>query len=669
MRDLVSGGQVTMHGIRMLGQVMQKLWAAAVFGFIGISIYWFFDTTTPYNRHIMRSWLEAELRSSFYSANSPELHKVMMTYTKHYTTKGSNKITPEVVKTSVVGFYRYCHPLHRHILKEKIYNSLKAGGFGSAGIVALMLIFFARRGIAERIKKFVRGGEITTEKALIRSIKKMNKKAGQKSMFKICGIPYPYKSERQSTLVIGSTGQGKTQLILDIVEQIRKKGEKVIIYDKKGDYINHFYQKEKDHILNPFDQRGEKWNIMKEIDHEGVIKTLAESFIPDRGSRGGEGKVWEDAARLAFTEIVRKILKGKKSYTNEELLNLILKSDLSELAEYVKHTNAQGIINMSADKAAASVVFVLGAHLNSLGLSKGNISESFSIREWMKKEDGSALFITSQSRFESELSALQTAWFEIVISNILSKEQNSGNTWVIMDELGSLKKIPSLHRALSSARSYGGCFILGLQNISQLQDIYGHHNAGSISAECNTRCIFKSNDPDTAKWASQNIGDEEVIESNRSLSYGAHEVRDGVSVTRNTKVRPLAMASEIQNMERLHLYLKMVDNPIIKKEIKYKDRKIIEPDAFVQVGENVVKNQVAQDSTKANGGTIVKEGSSNNTVISAEGNKVVKDSQDRLPSSVIDNQGEADTEETSEEKNSQNDSEVTQKTKTSFSIE
>ena len=212
-------------------------------------------------------------------------------------------------------------------------------------------------------------------------------------------------------------------------------------------------------------------------------------------------------------------------------------------------------------------------------------------------------------------------------------------------------------------------FYTWLQNISQLQDIYGHHNAGSISAECNTRCIFKSNDPDTAKWASQNIGDEEVIESNRSLSYGAHEVRDGVSVTRNTKVRPLAMASEIQNMERLHLYLKMVDNPIIKKEIKYKDRKIIEPDAFVQVGENVVKNQVAQDSTKANGGTIVKEGSSNNTVISAEGNKVVKDSQNRLPSSVIDNQSEADTEETSEEKNSQNDSEVTQKTKTSFSIE
>ena len=114
---------------------------------------------------------------------------------------------------------------------------------------------------------------------------------------------------------------------------------------------------------------------------------------------------------------------------------------------------------MTADKAAASVVFVLGSHLNSLGLSKGKKEESFSIKDWMKEEDGSALFITSQARFESELSALQTAWFEIVISNILSKEQNSGNTWVIMDELASLKKIPSLHRALSAARSYGGCFI------------------------------------------------------------------------------------------------------------------------------------------------------------------------------------------------------------------
>ena len=62
-------------------------------------------------------------------------------------------------------------------------------------------------------------------------------------------MPYPYLAEMQHSFVIGANGTGKTILISQIVEQIRERGDKAIIYDKKGDYTKWFYNPKKDKIL------------------------------------------------------------------------------------------------------------------------------------------------------------------------------------------------------------------------------------------------------------------------------------------------------------------------------------------------------------------------------------------------------------------------------------
>ena len=215
---------------------------------------------------------------------------------------------------------------------------------------------------------------------------------------------------------------------------------------------------------------------------------------------------------------------------------------------------------------------MLAAHFNSLKLSNSKRNESFSIREWVLREGrDSMLFITSQENLSSELAPLQTAWMEMAIGAILSKEQDNDNkTWVIMDELPTLQKIPLLQNGLSVTRSYEGCFVLGMQNIAQMRDIYGRDLTQNISSECNTRCIFKSNDPDTARWLADNIGDAEIREYKEGLSYGANTIRDGVNVNSHNRVKPLFLPSEIQSMQRLNLVLKIPDYSAVKAEIRYR---------------------------------------------------------------------------------------------------
>ncbi|MBY0581013.1 MAG: type IV secretion system DNA-binding domain-containing protein, partial [Rickettsiales bacterium] len=170
-------------------------------------------------------------------------------------------------------------------------------------------------------------------------------------------------------------------------------------------------------------------------------------------------------------------------------------------------------------------------------------------------------------------------------------------TWVIIDELPAINKIPSLGNALATTRSYGGCFVLGMQNIAQLREVYGKNAAQNISSECNTRCIFQSNDSDTAKWMSDNIGDIEVSEFKEGLSYGANTIRDGVSVSKQDKVKPILLPSEILNMSRLNLILKMPDHPAVKAKVKHKKREaIVEP--FIKNHEIVEDLKSAYDDVE-----------------------------------------------------------------------
>jgi type IV conjugative transfer system coupling protein TraD len=331
-----------------------------------------------------------------------------------------------------------------------------------------------------------------------------------------------------------------------------------------------FYDQNKDYILNPFDARGAKWNLLGEIEHVPQIKSLARAFIP-QGS--GEGRVWNEAARIAFSAMLEKLQLQNNNLSNLQIAENILRQDIDSVANLVKNTDAQSIIDLTSPKTAASVMFVLATYLSSLKLYNNEAAKSFSIKRWLQNEQNdSILFITSQSYLDAELAPLQTAWFEIAISGILSQNNSTKKTWVIIDELASINAIPSLHQGLSRARSYGGCLVLGMQNIAQLEEVYGQKVAQDISSECNTRCIFRSNDPNSAKWLADNIGQAETTEYKEGVSYGAHAIRDGVNVNRVDTVKNLVLPSEILNLKDLHLLLKMTNYSVVRTQVEYQNR-------------------------------------------------------------------------------------------------
>lgn len=220
-------------------------------------------------------------------------------------------------------------------------------------------------------------------------------------------------------------------------------------------------------------------------------------------------------------------------------------------------------------------MFNLSTYLNGLRLVDGTQRNSFSIRDWvLKDQDDSFLFISSKSDSESITRPLQTAWWEVAFKGLLSRERNSNKKiWIILDEFASLQQIPSLLEAMSKTREYECCFVLGFQNIAQIEQIYGR-DSKTLNSLCNTRCIFKTPDPETARWVSQNIGEQEYRQVNEGLSYGAHQMRDGVSVNKQTMYKSVVLPSEVQNLKDLELYIQLPGYSFVKTRLKWQARKI-----------------------------------------------------------------------------------------------
>ena len=289
------------------------------------------------------------------------------------------------------------------------------------------------------------------------------------------------------------------------------------------------------------------------------------------------------AARQLFSNGAG-VLRQKGITENRVLVDHLLKTDLTALAEAMEGTVAQSIVDPDNPKTALSVRAMLTANLSALEFLP-DTGKPFSIRDWIGDEgrDGdrggdrgvpSFLFLTSRGDQHASLRGLISTWLEIAVNAMLTLAQDDGRRiWVILDELPTLHQVPSLQPGLAESRQFGGCFVLGVQVASALRDLYGRNGAETISGLCGTRVVLAAPDRDTAQWSADSLGRSEIEEVSEGFSYGANTIRDGVSLTPRRELRALALPSEIMRLPNLEGYLKFPGPfPVASIRLKYVSR-------------------------------------------------------------------------------------------------
>jgi type IV conjugative transfer system coupling protein TraD len=566
-KTLTKGGQVSLHNLRMVRQV---LGVTLVLSLIGGILFWGIKTWidyTPYQRYIIASAWQADIKLSVSGNKDRESQKFRYENGQE-----------EVVQCLAIKNNRAIQLWVQSFQAQALKNAWNAVWFMGALFLAIC-VFWVWRGSVKKAKEVVSGSEIVAPATLQKILKSQN----IASSFSVGGVTLRENSETQHMMVCGTTGTGKSTCFYQLFPKIREQGQRAIIVDTTGEFMSRFYRHGKDILLNPFDERSVGWSPWADCRFPYHYDELANAFIPQTG----HDSFWSASARTVFAESLNYMARqgmDTDAKSVEALLHLLLETSLKDLHKTLQNTPAASLVDPAGDRTAMSIRSHLSPYLKGLRYLPAD-KPVFSVRDWVQNEnenkekdkkkqhkesspksDPQWLFIAATPDQRETLKPIMTGLMASAIHSLLGMPPSpTRRLWFIIDELVSLHKQEVLPKALAELRKYGGCIAVGIQNIPQLQSQYGHAETKSLTSLFNTKVIFRNGDPETAKHMSQMLGEQEVKEFTEGISYGAHQIRDGVSLNEQKRLKPVVSANDIMILDDLEAYLKLPGNlPVAK---------------------------------------------------------------------------------------------------------
>lgn len=442
----------------------------------------------------------------------------------------------------------------RSVLEEtRTLTAFDLRYFGTFAILAVLLVSvlsFARlhnrrrkRGKLLRGRDYFRGRD--ARQKLKNAAYKDCREAGSALQFPK-GIPFAWDRENRHVMIWGGVGSGKTQIMLNIMEPVIARGDKVLILDTKGDMTA--AQTAPFSLLAPQDARSQAWNVAADCTTVQDAWELATKLIPE-----GTDRIWSDAARTVLTACLAGLQQEKpKTWTWADLKAATI-SDISGLRQIAAdyYPEALNILSEDGGRTTQSVLTTLRSHLHTVSALADAWSEvgpnAFSVTDWLHTESGVPPLIL---QYDGKYPDLSNAWISGIIaalSGLASSpafpEDRNRRIWLFLDEFPQLDPLAHFSTLLDTGRSKGICVVLGMQDFAQLRDRYGNHKADAWLGMIGTHIITRMNLGRSAEEACRLIGLQEVESVRKSKTRSDGKV--SISETPHLDVRPVVTVSDL----------------------------------------------------------------------------------------------------------------------------
>ena len=392
----------------------------------------------------------------------------------------------------------------------------------------------------------------------------------------------PIKEEPKQTFIVGKPGSGKTNAFNQIMVKVRKRNQKGIAHDYKGDYVEKLYDAERGDILfNPLDSRSIGWCLFNDCKSVMDIEAFSYGLIPDAAP--GTDPFWNNAARDVMVGILRYCHLNSKR-TNQDIwqTSILSNKDLYNLLRVTPGGEAGAIHLTETDGRTAGSIRSNLTQFTKVFEYMSSMTGDFSITRWVEdKEATGTIFVTNYANLQNTLKPMISLFIQTVGRVLLSQSDDIDNRlFFFLDEFGQLPPLATIQNLMTASRSKGGSVFIGVQDIGQLDKLYKKESRTTILNSASNRLIFNCKDHDTAKFFSTDIGETEYYEytATRSLSMGEG---DRINTAKQRRKELLVTPEDIQSLPDLNAFVSIGHHNITLSKWKY--RKLEKKDkAFIQ---------------------------------------------------------------------------------------
>lgn len=383
-------------------------------------------------------------------------------------------------------------------------------------------------------------------------------------------VRLPISEEIKQCFMVGKPGSGKTNAFNHAIDKLRKRQQKMIVHDYKGDYVEKFYNPNTDILFNPLDQRSAGWCLFNDCQSVMDIEGFAASLIPE--ALPGKDPYWNNAARDVMVGVLRYCYTNNKR-TNQDIWNTCI---LPTVQLYHLLHNTKGgergakHIEDSSSTATANIMSGLMQYIKVFEYM-APMHGDFSITQWIEdKQTTSIIFVTNYERLQHTLNPMISLFIQTAGSVLLSQSDDLNNrVFFFLDEFGQLQNMSTIKTLMTASRSKGGSVFIGVQDIGQIDKIYQHETRSTILNSASNRIIFNCKDHETAKFFSKDIGETEYYEVVETQSL-AMSGGDRITTSKQRRKEPLVTPEDIQSLPDLACFVSIGHYNITFTKFQYK---------------------------------------------------------------------------------------------------
>mgnify|MGYP000012541952 CR=1 FL=1 len=377
------------------------------------------------------------------------------------------------------------------------------------------------------------------------------------------------------TLIIGSTGAGKTQVaIFPLVHSLAKHDESMIITDPKGEIYEttaEMLRKRGYNVVllnfrNP--QQGSGWNPLhlpykyyKEGNSDKaneLTDDLAMNILYDENAQNND-PFWEKTSADYFSGICLGLFEdAKEDEINLNSVNLFTTIGEEKCGpnstysnEYFKTKEPTSPAYISASSTISAPSDTKGSILSvfkqkiRLFAARENLSEMLSHSDFEFEDIGRkkpAVFIVIQDE-KKTYHSLVTIFLKQCYETLVDYAQKCGGklpyrTNFLLDEFANMPPLKDVDTMVSAARSRKMRFFFVIQNYAQLAEVYGKEKGDTIRGNCTNIVYLISTELSALKEISEMCGEVKVKTDKKD--------KDGKAIE---ETRPLITVSDLQKLK------------------------------------------------------------------------------------------------------------------------